>query len=381
MTVFATRASTPGRNLDLQHLIGVLHDRRARALDVIAGTGAIHAQAGRLVLDGTEPHLGPDGVTMTDGAYALGDVAMTGIADKLGIPLAYLRRMHTDAIDLFDANVNGWLSRMDRRLLIRVLRDDTGSGTVRAVLSDKYAIMDDEDVLLAALAGIRASGAPVQIEGADISDRRLYLKVAAPTVRALAPGLLADYRSPFNGKAGADLPVVWAGFVITNSEVGCGAFTIMPRVVVEVCRNGAVITAHGMRRTHLGARHEDTEGMVAWSRATNARMLDLITSRTTDAVASFLDTDYLQRMVRELEAAAGRPVTDPDTTIKTIASKLRYSDEVAKNILAHFITGGVLSAGGVLHAVTSVAQTLTDADAAHDLEATAIQAMHLAAAV
>lgn len=37
-------------------------------------------------------------------------------------------------------------------------------------LSDKYAIMDDEDVLLAALDGIRASGAPVHVEGADISD-------------------------------------------------------------------------------------------------------------------------------------------------------------------------------------------------------------------
>ncbi|HET9654590.1 MAG TPA: hypothetical protein VFP72_04505 [Kineosporiaceae bacterium] len=102
----------------------------------------------------------------------------------------------------------------------------------------------------------------------------------------------------------------------------------------------------------------------------------------TDAVAAFLDADYLQRMVRELEAAAGRPVTDPDTTIKTIAAKLRYSDEQAKDILAHFITGADLSAGGILHAVTSVAQTLPDADAdtAHDLESTAIQGMHLAAA-
>ena len=378
MTIFATRANAPGRNLDLQNLLAIFQDRRARALDVIAGTGAIHARDGRLVLDGTEPHLGPEGVTMTDGSYTLNDVAMAGIADKLGIPLAYLRRMHTDAVDLFDVNVNGWLSRLDRRLLIRVLRDETGSGVVRACLSDKYAIMNDEDVLLAALEGIRASGAPVQVEGADISDRRFYLKVSAPTVRALAPGLLANYRSPFNGRSGADLPVVWAGFVITNSEVGCGAFSIMPRVVVEVCRNGAVITAHGMRRTHLGARHEDTEGLVAWSRATNAKMLDLITSRTTDAVAAFLDEDFLARMVRDLEAAAGKPVTDPDTTIKTIATRLRYSDETAKAVLAHFITGADTSAGGILHAITSVAQTLDDADAAHELETTAIAAMHLA---
>ena len=117
---------------------------------------------------------------------------------------------------------------------------------------------------------------------------------------------------------------------------------------------------------------------MAWSRATNAKMLDLITSRTTDAVAAFLDEDFLARMVRDLEAAAGKPVTDPDTTIKTIATRLRYSEETAKAVLAHFITGADTSAGGILHAITSVAQTLDDADAAHELETTAIAAMHLA---
>lgn len=71
----------------------------------------------------------------------------------------------------------------------------------------------------------------------------------------------------------------------------------------------------------------------------------------------------------------------PHATIKTIATKLCNSDEQAKDILAHFITGADLSAGGILHAVTSVAQTLPDADAVHDLESTAIQAMRLAAAV
>jgi hypothetical protein len=114
--------------MDLQHLADLLRQRSARALDVIAGTGAIHAENGRLVLDGTEPVLGPDGVTLTAGSNDVNDVAMAGIADKLNIPLAYLRRMHTDARDLWDANVAGWLSRMDHRLLVRVLRDDNGSG-------------------------------------------------------------------------------------------------------------------------------------------------------------------------------------------------------------------------------------------------------------
>ena len=47
--------------------------------------------------------------------------------------------------------------------------------------------------------------------------------------------------------------------------------------------------------------------------------------------------------------------------------------------LTHFIRGGQLTAGGVMQAVTSVAQTLDDADAASDLEAQALRVMELAA--
>jgi len=47
--------------------------------------------------------------------------------------------------------------------------------------------------------------------------------------------------------------------------------------------------------------------------------------------------------------------------------------------LAHFIRGGDLTAGGVMHAVTSTAQTLTDADAAHDMEAQALPTLEAAA--
>jgi len=48
--------------------------------------------------------------------------------------------------------------------------------------------------------------------------------------------------------------------------------------------------------------------------------------------------------------------------------------------LTHFICGGDVTAGGVMHAVTSVAQTLPDADAAHEMESAALRALDIAAA-
>ena len=57
--------------------------------------------------------------------------------------------------------------------------------------------------------------------------------------------------------------MVFAGFVITNSETGCGAFTLTPRLVVQVCRNGMTITRDAIRAVHLGERLD--EGVVTWS--------------------------------------------------------------------------------------------------------------------
>jgi hypothetical protein len=412
VTDLYTPAVGARRNIGLDHLVDLLRADAANRLDVIAGSGALRSEGARLVLDGTEPRLGPDGVTMTTGTYAFNDVALGQVADKLQIPAAYLRRLHTEIPELFDANVNGLLARTDRRFLVRALRHGepgTGlntlsrygfaepvfpdrvpasppgnsagtDGIIRALLSDRYHRIDNLDVLMAALEGIRNSGAAVQIDGCDISDRRMYVRVSAPGVAVQAPLLLHGYRSPFNGQSGDQLPVVWAGFVLSNSEVGSGAFTLHARITARVCGNGMVMSAHGSRRAHLGARHDGDDGVVTWSEATTAKTLELITSRTADAVASYLDADYVARMVRDLEAAAGVPVTDPDTTVKVVTTKLRIPESLQADLLAHFHAGGARTAGGIMHAITSVAQTLPDADTAHELESVAVQAMHLAAA-
>jgi hypothetical protein len=275
------------RNATLADLAVVLRDQQARKADIVAPAGAARADGGRLAVDGSAPQIGPDGVTLTAGSYLPTEGCDQGIADKLGIPVAYLRRMRADRPDLYDTNVNGWLASDGRRFLIRCLRGGDGGGVARAFLSDGYKIIDNLDVLLAALDGIRASGLPVEVDGCDLTDRRMYVRVVCEQVAVLAPALLAGYRSPFTGAAGADNPVVFAGFVIFNSETGCGAFTLTPRLVVQVCRNGMTITRDAVRAVHLGERLD--EGPVSWSGNTQDKTLALITARTTDAVATFLD--------------------------------------------------------------------------------------------
>jgi hypothetical protein len=414
MSVDTSPPVIPGtRNATLPDMVEVLKHQRARRLDVVAPAAAIHAHDGNLVIDSTVSQLAADGVTSAAGTYRPTAVADEGLADKLGISLAYLRRLRSSRPDLWDGNVNGWLHGNDlagfpaddRRFLVRLFQPDgtgDGLGVARAVLSDSYKVIDNLDALMATLDGIRQAGTEVVFDGLDLTERRLYARVVAPQIRALAPELLSGYRSPFGGRVyvpgggwtpeqaraaaaregrgyqpGTE-PILFAGFVISNSEVGDGAWSITPRIVAEICGNGLQITADVTRAIHLGTRQ--AEGVVRYSADTMDKELALITARARDAVATFLSAGYLKAKITDLEHKAGVPVTHPEQTVQRVAKAAKFSDELTDAILGHFIRGGQLTAGGVMQAVTSVAQTLDNADAAHDLEAQATRILDLAAA-
>ena len=119
--------------------------------------------------------------------------------------------------------------------------------------------------------------------------------------------------------------------------------------------------------------------MVRYTADTLEKELALITARARDAVSTFLSPDYLLAKVTEIQRKAGIPVRRPEEIVRQVAKTVKFSDEMADAILSHFVRAGQLTAGGVMQAVTSVAQTLDDADTANDLEAQALRVMELAA--
>lgn len=404
MTDYVTTDAT--RNADLKQLRETLMSQRVRAVDYVASAGALRSDLTDLVLSGTESEISEDGVTPTAGRYSLTRGAENGLASMLDIPTKYMGRMRSTLPTLYDDNVNGWLDNdPSRKFLLRLLRSEAGDGlsdgVVRAVLSNSYKPIDNLDVLLAALDGIRKAGVKVAIDGCDLTDNRMYVRVAAPEVMALAPTLLKGYRNPFGGggavrangardtagllgafgpgsgphagyEAG-EQPVVFGGFVLSNSETGNGAFSITPRLIVKICKNGLTIPVDAFRRTHLGAKLE--EGVVKVSAETQQRNLALVRSQTSDVVSTFLDTSYVEKKIAELERDAGVEVKDSKGTLEQVAKVEMYSQSEADDILNFFIDGGQRTAGGVAAAVTAYAQTIEDGDRAAELEATAVHAM------
>ena len=375
-----TSSSLTTRNATVADLAAVLQAQHAAKLDIVTPARHGIAEQGRLRLIGVgEPRLTSDGVTVGETVLRPTALADAGIAEKLAIPAPYLRRLRAQHIDLYDANVNTWLSdEPDRRFLVRGLHDrQCGTGVARALLSDSYRVVDNLDVLMAVLQGIRTAGIEVDVARCDLTERRMYVKVRAPQVAEHAPELLADYRSPFTGARGADNPLVFAGFVVSNSETGHGSFALTPQLTVQVCDNGMTLTRDAMREVHLGGRLAD--GAVRWSADTQHALLDLVVKQARDAVTTFLDRGYVRAKLAEITRHARVPITDPQATLEHVGKALRFTAEQQATILSHFVQGADITSGGVLHAVTSAAQTLPDADTAHELERAGLRAMMLAA--
>lgn len=431
--------TTEARNAGIADIITILQEQRARRLDVVVRQHMISAYGGRiLVRAGDSTTIVTDsGTTTAAGAYLPTAVGDEGLAGLLDVPEGYLKRLRKadpGRTDIWDAVVNGMLHGgaetidgearnyppYDGAILLRLLKgDESTDGVLRAALSPRFKIIDNLDVLLAGMDGLRTAGLDAIPDVSDLTDRRMHVRFSVPEIAAYAPKLLDGYRSPFDGPGalkraghgdrpgmrldaghfgagqqaldralqaakaeGQDYPpgqepVVFAGLKITNSDTGQGARTIAPEIVVQICGNRLTLTASADRAVHLGSQKD--EGIIEWSAETMEKELQLITSQARDAVTTFLTPDWFFGKVREIEELAGAPVDKPEEVIRDVSKAAGFTQSEADDILAHFLRGGAYTAGGVANAVTSVSQTLDNADRAAELDARAVPVMQHAA--
>lgn len=425
------------RNTDLQTLATLLKTQEgAKADAIIPATKLTATNTGEILIDGTEPLkvadeiLTDDGVTPAkyldmNGAYTLSETAVRHFAERLGIDTRYARKLADRRPDILAANINGWIHGHKDSTLTdsetipgglehkTIHPTDPRSFTVRAfhtpegkffrgLLSDRYSVIDNLDVLDSVLRGIQAAGLDrdsLVISGCDLTENRMRVRVLVPAAVIAAPALFAGYRDPFEGRdvrvggrggwtieqareaaaregqsyePGTE-PIMWAGFEFGNGELGDAATYVVPRAEALICRNGLVLPLDATRKTHVGERLE--EGVINWSGETRRRQLELITSKVADAVREFASVGFWEAKVAELSELAAKPVTDADKTIKAVSKTMRFSEVEQTSILDMFIHGGQMTAAGVMNAVTAAAQTIADPDRAAEVERTAVRVL------
>lgn len=392
------------RHAEIGDIIQVLEHQHRQRIDFTMPARNLRLAEGHLSIaalddvhvEAREPQITDNGVTPgspamsldVNGFYLPTSVADGQLAGLFGIPVQYLRRLRNEHIPLLDENINQWakVHSPDKRVLVRLLWGATEGqshvGVARAILSDRYGARDNLDAVIAMIEGMEAAGLNVSnITECNLTDDRLSVFVEAPEVAMRAPALLEGYRPKIEQQHPEDPDayiedVVHAGFYFGNSETGGGALTIVPRLVVRICRNGLQIKKEAFRKVHLGGNLD--EGTIDWSDETRQRNIDLTRSQVKDAVQAFLNQDFLEHQVQKIEREAGVRLSNPQETIEVVGNKLQYTEAQRRGILARFIEGGQCTSGGVMQAVTLHAQSIDNPDTAIDFEATGLDAMKIA---
>lgn len=285
--------------------------------------------------------------------FQVGDVGTFGatkwahgqIAQKCNIPQAYYNRMlEAKEYSLLAHNVNTWMPTREARL-VRIL-----DGNVRALLSDRYRLLDNYDLLFLALDEFVKAGA--EIYRADLTETHLYVKAVTPKVQAeVHPG-----------------DIIQSGLILKNSEVGASRFAVLPFVLRLRCMNGLTFGEEGYSKVHLGQRREQGEILNIWSSETLELENRAVWSAVRDVIRNTFDPASFEAIVQRLRNTSEVPIRAPVQAIDNVVEHLGLTEARKDEILNHFLADKDFSQYGLVQAITRTARDIKDPDEQVDLE-------------
>lgn len=282
------------------------------------------------------------------GEFPLREIAHDQIAGRLQIPSKYYDRMRTEAPALLARNVNHWFREKPEARMVRTM-----DGSARAFLSDRFRPIENYDigrVTIETLLGMKA-----KVESAEITEKRMYIKAFAPALTTKIP-IVGD--------------VVSAGIIVTNSEVGHGAFKVEPMVMVLRCTNGLIANMASMKRYHVGRRHmEFEEATELFTNATREADDKVLMMKARDIVQGAFQRATFEAIVQKMSDAFQNKITAKVVdAVEVTREKFGLRDEEKDDILQVLIRRGDLSQYGLVDAITEASQRVDDYDRATELE-------------
>lgn len=248
----------------------------------------------------------------------LTDHAERQLSERLGIPHRYYLKMKEEKMWLLDENVNGWTRAKEKNIFIRGMGD-----RIRAFLSDRYRVIDNEDVLMCAMNELQGKA---EAQECDLSDTSMNVKFRC--------GELKDFVKDRGDE-------IIGGLLLSNSEVGAGAVNVKPRIFRVQCSNGMVIEQLKTRQIHLGFRGGSEEDDNVYLSIRNS-IRDLF--------------DRFGEVVRSLKDSTEITLDDSQRAIENVVKEYNLSDERKNNILMAFGAEPDETQYGLANAITRAGQ-------------------------
>ena len=337
------------QGMDLQELAAEIERQAGSKRDYIAPTN-------KLSMDAMAEDIAPVIKFETDGGeetFGIGPYAHRDLGSHVGIPYQYYDRMLAQAPHLLAQNVNHWLQTNESPRMVRTLDNN-----VRAILSDRYRPLDNNDLAEAVLPVILAFG--MRVESCAITERKLYIKA-----------FRSDMSREIAGSAEVG-DIVEAGICIMNSEIGAGSLAIMPMIYRLACENGQISQDHTLRKTHAGRRHSRGDMEVAMELLSDdtKRQIDKgFWMSVKDLTRQTLDGEVFEAQVQRIEIAAGNKIEGKlEAVVEVTATKFSLTETEQDSVLKNLIEGKDLSQWGLANALTRTSQVIDDYDRATEFE-------------
>ena len=283
------------------------------------------------------------------GTMSLDRNSHSQIAGHTDIPKKYYDRMIKEAPELLMDNVNHWFQEKPKRRMIRTL-----DGNARAFLSDRYRVLDNNEVLESILPVLAELDGDIKIASMDITDTRLYLKCVFPKIREEI-------------KKG---DIVEGGIVISNSEVGLGSISAMQLIHRLVCTNGLIANDYGMKKFHIGRANGEGQNAREFFKDDTLLADDqAFLLKLRDTVRAAIDGVKFKMIVDKMRDTTERKIDgDPVKSVEVVQKKYGMTEPEKVGVLTHLIQGGDLSQYGILNAITRTSQDLPSYDRATEFE-------------
>jgi hypothetical protein len=261
---------------------------------------------------------------------------------------------------LLATNVNQWLRAEDKKedkRMVRVL-----DGNVRAVLSNRYRALENEDLAEAVLPLLLDMD--LMILSSEITDRRFYIKAVSNAIKQDVP---TGKRMGDGGHTIFD--TVQPGITIANSEVGFGALSVSSTVWTRACTNLADFGA-SIRKAHLGGRSDVSDDVYQLlSDKTKQKTDEALWHQIRDVVKNAFNEAKFGALTKKLGKASEDKITgDVVEVVERVGKRFNLAEGDRKGILARLIEGGDLTRYGLHSAVTRHSADVESYDDATELE-------------
>lgn len=161
----------------------------------------------------------------------LTDYAFTQLLTKAEMPVRYMKKLMEQNPKMVSDQFNFWIRKekdteVKNKALLRGVYDDNGDFTVRGILTEKYTVLDNEEILDAML---KFSETLPDFEIVKIinNENLFYMRI-----------VFNDLQEDFGVSPEGMRDIVKVGLDITNSEVGYSSLFITPVTFRLVCTNG-----------------------------------------------------------------------------------------------------------------------------------------------